>query len=47
MELIVGGKYELHTKLGEGSYGQLFSGQNIKTKVMVAIKLELLTCEDP
>jgi len=34
------GKYELIEKIGQGKFGQVFKGTNIKTGEMVAIKLE-------
>lgn len=40
MEIRVAGKYRICKKLGEGSFGQIFSGQNIKSNEEVAIKLE-------
>lgn len=47
MEIRVGGKYKITKKLGEGSYGMLYSGVNLKTNEDVAIKLEKLDCEYP
>jgi serine/threonine protein kinase len=40
MDLKVAGKYRLVKKLGEGSFGTVFQGTNIKTGEDVAIKLE-------
>ena len=45
MEIRVGGKYKLLKQLGEGAFGQLYSGVNIKTNEEVAIKIEPLTSE--
>ncbi len=39
MELKVGGKYKLTKKLGNGAFGDIFMGVNIKTGEEVAIKL--------
>ena len=39
MELRVGGKYKFSKKLGEGGFGALYSGYNVKTNEDVAIKL--------
>lgn len=39
MELRVGGKYKLTKKLGNGAFGDIYSGVNIKTNEEVAIKL--------
>ncbi len=37
--LIAGGRYVLGRKLGEGSFGQIYTGANRYTKRIVAIKL--------
>ena len=42
MEIRVGGKYKIIHKLGKGSFGEIFSGKNIKNGEEIAIKLELL-----
>ena len=39
-DIIVGSKYKLTKHLGEGAFGKLFAGVNIKTGDEVAIKLE-------
>jgi serine/threonine protein kinase len=39
MELRVGGKYRFTKKLGNGAFGDIYSGINIKTNEEVAIKL--------
>ncbi|CDW90770.1 casein kinase i [Stylonychia lemnae] len=39
MELRVGGKYKFTKKLGNGAFGDIYSGVNIKTNEDVAIKL--------
>ena len=41
MDIMVGKKYQLLKKLGEGSFGLLYKGLNIETNEPVAIKLEL------
>jgi serine/threonine protein kinase len=38
--VVIGKKYNIIKKLGEGSFGQLYIGENILTKESVAIKLE-------
>ena len=38
-EIRVGGKYKIISKLGEGSFGEIFQGKNIKTGEDVAVKL--------
>jgi serine/threonine protein kinase len=40
MEPIIGNKYKIISKIGEGSFGQIFKGQNIRTSELVAIKME-------
>jgi len=40
MEPIIGNKYKIINKIGEGSFGQIFKGQNIRTYELVAIKME-------
>lgn len=42
MEQIIGNKYKLLEKIGEGSFGQIFKGQNIRTNEQVAIKMETI-----
>ena len=39
MELRVGGKYRFSKRLGQGAFGDLYSGVNIKSNEEVAIKL--------
>ena len=39
MELRVGGKYKFTKKLGNGAFGDIYSGVNIKTNEEIAIKL--------
>ena len=47
MELFVGaGKYKLCKKLGQGSFGALYSGRNLKTNEEVAVKLEKLDSDE-
>ena len=40
MTLIVEGKYRLHSKIGEGAFGKIFSGVNKNTGDEVAVKIE-------
>ena len=47
MELRVGGKYKLTKRLGEGAFGKIYAGVNIKTNEEVAIKLEQLDTNRP
>ena len=39
MELRVGGKYKVMKRLGQGAFGEIYSGVNVKTNEEVAIKL--------
>ena len=41
-EIRVGGKFKITKKLGEGSFGEIYSGINIKSKEEVAIKLVII-----
>ena len=43
--MIIGNKYKLHEKIGEGSFGSIHKGENIRTGEQVAIKMELLSSE--
>lgn len=47
MELRVGGKYRLGRKIGRGSFGDIYLGTNIQTRVEVAIKLECVNTIHP
>ena len=42
MENIIGNKYKLLGKIGEGSFGEIYKGQNIRTGELVAIKMETI-----
>jgi len=44
---IAGGKFKICKKVGAGSFGQIYMGQNIKTGEEVAIKMETLHAEFP
>lgn len=46
-ELLVHGKYRIEQRLGQGSFGALYAGHNIKSNEPVAIKLEELDCAQP
>ena len=37
---IIGNKYKIISKIGQGSFVQIFKGQNIRTCEFVAIKME-------
>ena len=37
---LINNKYKLIEKIGSGSFGSIFKGENIRTKEKVAIKLE-------
>jgi casein kinase 1 len=40
MTTTIGGKYVLKSKIGAGSFGEIYLGTHIKSGVDVAIKLE-------
>ncbi|CAH8662461.1 unnamed protein product [Dicrocoelium dendriticum] len=46
-DYIVGGKWKLVRKIGAGSFGDIYLGQNVATGEEVAIKLELNTARHP
>jgi serine/threonine protein kinase len=37
---LIGNKYKLLEKIGEGSFGSIYKGENIRTHELVAIKVE-------
>jgi len=39
---VAGGRYKLVKKLGNGAFGDIFKGLNVKTNEEVAIKLECI-----
>lgn len=39
LELRVGGKYKVTKRLGQGAFGDIYAGVNVKTSEEVAIKL--------
>ena len=45
--LIVGGKYKLTKRIGHGSYGVIYLGDNITTGEEVGIKLEEIRTRHP
>ena len=47
MELRVGGRYRLGRKIGSGSFGDIYLGENIVTHEEVAIKLECVKTKHP
>lgn len=47
MELCVGAKFCVGRKIGSGSFGDVYSGTNVETKDMVAIKLESIKAAHP
>ena len=40
MTYVVGGKYTINEKIGEGAFGKIFSGENKNTGEQVAVKIE-------
>jgi len=47
LQMIIANKYKIIEKLGEGSFGLIFKGENIRTFEKVAIKMELLQLTSP
>jgi len=43
---IIGRKYRILNKIGNGSFGVVYKGENVRTKELVAIKIESLTCKN-
>jgi len=37
---LVGNKYKLLEKIGEGAFGSIYKGENVRTKELVAVKVE-------
>lgn len=46
-DLRVGGNYRLKKRIGGGSFGEIYSGENMTTKQPVAIKLESIQTQPP
>jgi serine/threonine protein kinase len=40
MEIHINRKYKIMSKLGKGSYGEIFAGKDLKNGLEVAVKLE-------
>jgi serine/threonine protein kinase len=47
MELRVGGRFRLGRKIGSGSFGDIYLGENVVTHEEVAIKLECVKTKHP
>lgn len=47
MTYVVGGKYTIHGKIGEGAFGKIFSGKNKNTDEDVAVKIERSDSNSP
>ena len=47
MELRVGNRFRLGRKIGSGSFGDIYLGQNIQTNEEVAVKLECVKSKHP
>ena len=45
--LTIAGKYRVGSKIGNGSFGDIFIGVNAQTNEEVAIKLEEVRCSHP
>ena len=42
---IINNKYKILEKIGEGAFGSIYKGQNIRTQELVAIKVEPINNE--
>lgn len=42
---IINRKYKIIQKIGEGAFGSIYKGENIRTKENVAIKVEPISCD--
>lgn len=47
MDIRVGGKFKITKRLGQGAFGDIFAGNNVKTGEEVAVKLEPIYCDKP
>jgi casein kinase 1 len=47
MDLRVGAKYRLKRRIGAGSFGELYAGENVETHEDVAVKLESIQTRPP
>ena len=47
MKIVIANRYKICNKLGQGSFGILYQGENIRTNELVAIKLEPIKCNEP
>ena len=47
MELKIGKNFKMNKKIGNGAFGEIYEGQNVVSKDMVAIKLEPVTTQAP
>jgi serine/threonine protein kinase len=44
---LINNKYKIIEKIGEGSFGSIYKGENIRTNEFVAIKIESKAKEKP
>lgn len=47
MEVKIGRSFKLTKKLGNGAFGEIFHGINLKTNMEVAVKLEPVSTKHP
>lgn len=47
MSLFIGGRFRLREKIGNGSFGEIHKGDDVKTSLPVAIKIEKSDCQVP
>ena len=43
--ILIGNKYKILEKIGSGSFGTIYKGENIRNKEQVAIKVETIQSE--
>ena len=43
--MIIANKYRLIERLGNGGFGTIFKGENIRTNELIAIKMESISSE--
>ncbi|EAY08197.1 CK1 family protein kinase [Trichomonas vaginalis G3] len=47
MDMIINGKYKVLKKIGAGSFGKIFSGEETETHEQIAVKFEAVNTENP
>jgi len=47
IDVIVGGRFRIESRLGSGSFGDIYKGRDLKTSEPVAMKIEATTAKNP